>query len=200
MNFISKSICILMAGTLLFGASACKKQQTTDPKPTPRAKDDSWETIIQKGQLDVSLTGDGLVCVPESSTTPPDFATALISQISERLGIPLSIQLDAPEQAKEKIKNGTSDLTFGVKDEALGCSKTVLEIDGTEYCLMYRKEDLEFSDLLNLTLQSMANDDLLSQLSIEFFEHDFTAIPSQIDTGLPSEEEAEEYDARLKEK
>ncbi len=191
--------CLLLACLSLFGITACGKQQNSKPQPTTGAKDASWEAILKRGKLHVALIADDVVCVPESSKNPPDFATALINQIAERLGITPEFQILSAEQAKKNIEAGSADLTFSVKDESMGCSQTVLKIDQSDYCLIYRKNDQEFSLLLDLTLQNMANDGLISQLSIEYLEQDYSTIASQIDTGQPSEEEAEEYDARLKE-
>lgn len=200
MKILWKWTAVLTAAVLLLSITACGKKQVEEQQSPPgTAVDSSWEEIIARGSLNVCLAADGVVCNPLSSTDPSDFSTALITQIADRLGITPEFTLCAQEEVTEKIKEKAADLTFGVRNEALGCSQTVLETDGQEYCLMYRKEDGEFAHLLSLILQSMANDGLLSQLSIDYFEQDYSVIPSQVDTGQPTEEEAEEYNNRIKE-
>jgi len=186
-----KWIYLLLAGCMLMTACG-KKEVVPSPSPTSEnALDSSWEEIIERGKM--------VFCHTADDTSLQHFSEVLSEYIAEALGIPLEMVTCSPKQAKANIKKKVADLTFGKPDHALGYSEVILKIDSEEYVLLYRKGDKEFESLLASVLQTMANDGVFTQMSLECFSQDYSVMQSQFDTGLPTEEEAEEYDKHLKE-
>lgn len=180
-------ILFLLTGCILFTSCGQKQEKTENQNEA----DHSWKEIIERGTL--------TVCPLDETEELQAFSQKLMQQIADRIGISVQFVSCSPKEAAKQIKQETADLAFGIKKGSLGCSEIILNIDGQDYMLLFRKDDKEFAELITTVLQTMADDEILSQLSIESFGQDYSVLKSQFDTGQPSEEEAEEYDKRLKE-